>query len=279
MRLENLIASVFLLEQKVEFEEMMTRLRELSNTLKKLDEDEILLFKAWFKKILMARMPEEERKNMERIIDENEEVETMKILVTAFDPFGGESVNPSYEVLKNLKDNIEGAEIIKLQVPTAFYVSVEKAIEKIKEVNPDAVLSIGQAGGRYDISVERVAINIDDARIPDNMGQQPIDIPIDPEGPPAYFATIPIKEIVEAIKKENLPASVSNSAGTYVCNHLMYGILNYIHKNKLNIKAGFIHIPYLPEQVLEKPNTPYMSLSDMVKAIETAIKVIVKAMA
>ncbi|EGD50084.1 Pyroglutamyl-peptidase I, partial [Thermoanaerobacter ethanolicus JW 200] len=123
-------------------------------------------------------------------------------LVTAFDPFGGENINPSYEVLKNLKDNIEGAEIIKIQVPTVFYLSVEKAIEKIKEVKPDAVLSIGQAGGRYDITVERIAINIDDARIPDNIGQQPIDTPIDPEGAPAYFATIPIKEIVEEIKKE-----------------------------------------------------------------------------
>jgi len=200
----------------------------------------------------------------------------MKILVTAFDPFGGENINPSYEVLKNLKDNIEGAEIIKIQVPTVFYLSVEKVIEKIKEVKPDAVLSIGQAGGRYDITVERIAINIDDARIPDNIGQQPIDTPIDPEGAPAYFATIPIKEIVEEIKKENIPASISNTAGTYVCNHLMYGILNYVHKNGLNIKAGFIHIPYLPVQVLNKPYTPSMSLGDMVKAIETAIKVIAK---
>jgi len=200
----------------------------------------------------------------------------MKVLVTAFDPFGGENINPSYEVLKRLKDNIEGAEIIKLQVPTVFYLSVEKVIEKIKEVNPNVVLSIGQAGGRYDISVERIAINIDDARIPDNINQQPIDTPIDPEGNAAYFATIPIKAIVEGIRKENIPASVSNSAGTYVCNHLMYGILNYIHKNNLNIKAGFIHIPYVPAQVVNKPNTPSMSLEDMVKAIEIAIGVIVK---
>ncbi|SEF73784.1 pyroglutamyl-peptidase I . Cysteine peptidase. MEROPS family C15 [Caloramator fervidus] len=200
----------------------------------------------------------------------------MKILVTAFDPFGGEKINPSYEVLTRLNDVIEGAEIIKLQVPTAFYVSVDRAIEKIKEEKPDVVLSIGQAGGRFDITIERVAINIDDARIPDNLGQQPIDTPIDESGEPAYFSTLPIKAIVNGIREEKIPASISNSAGTYVCNHLLYGILNYIKKNKLNIKAGFIHIPYLPEQVIDKPNTPSMSIETMVKAIETAIKVIVR---
>lgn len=198
----------------------------------------------------------------------------MKILVTAFEPFGGESINPSYEVLKLLDKNIYGVEIEKLLVPTAFNVSIERVVEKIKEINPNVVLSIGQAGGRVDISIERVAINIDDARIPDNLGYKPVDKPIDLEGDSAYFSTIPIKRIVEEIKKENIPASVSNSAGTYVCNHLLYGVLNYISKNKLNIKAGFIHIPYLPQQVLDKPNTPWMSIDDMVKAIKTAIRVI-----
>jgi pyroglutamyl-peptidase len=200
----------------------------------------------------------------------------LKILVTAFEPFGGETINPSYEVLKRLDDRIKGAEIEKLLVPTAFNVSIDKVIEKINEINPDVVLSIGQAGGRADISIERVAINIDDARIPDNLGYQPEDKIIDLEGETAYFSTIPIKRIAQAIKKENIPVSISNSAGTYVCNHLLYGVLNYLSKNRLNIKAGFIHIPYLPQQVLDKPNTPWMSLDDMVKAITIAIETIVE---
>lgn len=199
----------------------------------------------------------------------------MKILVTGFDPFGGESINPAFEVIKNLKDKIAGAEVIKLQVPTAFNKSVEKTAEKVAEIKPDFVLNIGQAGGRSDITVERVAININDARIPDNLNQQPIDEVIDAEGEAAYFATIPVKAIVQSIREKNIPASVSNTAGTYVCNHLMYGTLNYIHKNNLNVKAGFIHIPFLFQQVINKPNTAAMELDTMVQAIEAAIETIV----
>lgn len=200
----------------------------------------------------------------------------MKILVTGFDPFGEEKINPAFEVIKKLNDNIHNIEVVKLEVPTAFNASIEKACNKIQEINPDAVLCIGQAGGRYDVTVERVAINVNDARIPDNLKQQPIDTAIDENGEAAYFATIPIKAIVEGIRSEGVPASVSNTAGTYVCNHLMYGVLNYIYKNNLNIKAGFIHIPFLTEQVVNKPNVPSMSLDTMVKAIEAAIKVIGK---
>lgn len=199
----------------------------------------------------------------------------MKILVTGFDPFGGENINPAYEVVKKLSENIGGAEVIKLQIPTAFNKSLENTIEKIKEVNPDFVLNIGQAGGRFDITVERVAININDARIPDNLNQQPVDVKIDESGENAYFATIPIKSIVEMIKSKNIPASISNSAGTYVCNNVMYGVLNYIHKNNLNIQAGFIHIPFLFQQIIDKKNSPAMDLHTMVIAIETAIEAIV----
>ncbi|OOM79758.1 pyrrolidone-carboxylate peptidase [Clostridium puniceum] len=199
----------------------------------------------------------------------------MKILVTGFDPFGGESINPAYEVVKRLKDNIAGAEIIKLQIPTAFNKSTEIIVKNIEEINPDYVLSIGQAGGRFDITVERIAINIDDARIPDNLNQQPIDKKIDENGESAYFATIPVKEIVNSINSKNIPASISNSAGTYVCNHVMYSILNYAHKNDLNIQSGFIHIPFLFEQVMNKKNTPAMDLDSMITAIETAIEVII----
>ncbi|MCE7699542.1 MAG: pyroglutamyl-peptidase I [Methanobacterium paludis] len=199
----------------------------------------------------------------------------MKILVTGFDPFGGESINPAYEVVKRLRDNISGAEVVKLQIPTAFNESIKKTTNKIKEINPDFVLNIGQAGGRSGITVERVAININDARIPDNLNQQPVDTKIDETGENAYFASIPIKAIVQAIRDKKIPAAVSDSAGTYVCNHIMYGVQNYIHKNNLNIKAGFIHIPYLFQQVINKPNTSAMDIDTMVKAIETAIEVII----
>lgn len=199
----------------------------------------------------------------------------MKILVTSFEPFGGEKINPAHEVVTSLKNNISGAEIVKLQVPTVFNVSLEHTIKKIEEIHPDVVLNIGQAGGRYGISVERIGINVNDARIPDNSNQLPVDEKIDETGENAYFATIPVKSIVKAIKEKNIPVSVSDSAGTYVCNNLMYGVLNYIHKNKLNMKAGFIHIPFLFQQVIEKPNTAAMDLNSMITAIETAIEVII----
>lgn len=195
----------------------------------------------------------------------------MKVLVTGFDPFGGEKINPAFEVIKQLRDSINGVEVIKLQVPTAFHSSVKLTVEKIVEIKPDYVLCIGQAGGRFDISVEKVAINLNDARIPDNLGQQPIDTAIDENGETAYFSTLPVKAIVNAIRNENIPASLSYTAGTYVCNHLMYGVLNYVHKNHLNIKAGFIHIPYLFQQVVNKPSTAAMDINTLVKAIETAI--------
>ena len=199
----------------------------------------------------------------------------MKILVTGFDPFGGEPTNPAIESVKRIDDNIEGAEIIKLEIPTVFHKAADVVEEKIKEVKPDVVLSIGQAGGRYGITVERVAINQDDARIEDNEGNQPIDVKIREDGAPAYFSTLPIKAMVEEIKKENLPASVSNSAGTFVCNHIMYQDL-YLAEKYGDIKAGFIHVPFLTEQVVDKKDTASMSLEDIVKGLNAAIRAIVK---
>jgi len=200
----------------------------------------------------------------------------MKILITAFDPFGGETVNPAFEAVNRLPDVIDGAEIVKLQVPTLFKASIKMVTWAIDEIKPQVCLSIGQAGGRCDITVERVAINVDDGRIPDNAGYQPVDEPVDPAGLNAYFATLPVKAIVEGIRRQGIPASVSNSAGTYVCNHLMYGVLNHIYQNKLTMRAGFIHIPFLPEQVVDKSNNmPSMSLETVVQAIEAAIRVIV----
>lgn len=199
----------------------------------------------------------------------------MKILITGFDPFGGEKTNPAIESVKRIDENIEGAEIHKLEIPTVFHKAADKIEEKIEEIKPDIILSIGQAGGRYDLTVERVAINQDDARIPDNEENQPIDVKIREDGKNAYFATVPIKAMVEEIKKENIPASVSNTAGTFVCNHVMYQDL-YLAEKYGNIKAGFIHVPFLPEQVLDKKDTASMSLDDIVKGLNAAVRAIVK---
>ena len=198
----------------------------------------------------------------------------MKVLITGFDPFGGEKINPAWEAVKALPDNIDGIEVVKLQIPTVFKKSAKKLFENIDSVKPDVVICVGQAGGRYEFSVERVAINVDDGRIPDNDGYQPVDSPVFEDGENAYFSTLPIKAIVEEVKKVGIPSAVSNTAGTYVCNHIMYSLLYYLNKNNLNIKGGFIHVPFIPEQVIEKKNTPYMELTRITKALEISIKAI-----
>lgn len=198
----------------------------------------------------------------------------MKVLITGFDPFGGEKINPAWEAVRALQDNIDGIEVVKLQIPTVFKKSAKKLFENIDSVKPDVVICVGQAGGRYEFSVERVAINVDDGRIPDNDGYQPVDSPVFEDGENAYFSTLPIKAMVQEIKKAGIPAAVSNTAGTYVCNHIMYSLLYYLNKNNLNIKGGFIHVPFIPEQVVEKKNTPYMELTRITKALEISIKTI-----
>ena len=195
-----------------------------------------------------------------------------KVLITGFDPFGGESINPAIEAVKLLPDEIDGAKIVKLEIPTVFNKSISKLEEALEQEKPDIAICVGQAGGRYDITVERVAINVDDARIADNEGNQPIDNAIFEDGENGYFSNLPIKAMVKKIRDNNVPASVSNSAGTFVCNHIMYGLLYHINKNYNNVKGGFIHIPFLPEQVVDKRNTPSMSLEDIVKGLTCAIK-------
>ena len=199
----------------------------------------------------------------------------MKILVTGFDPFGGEKVNPALKAVKSLPSEIHGAEIHWVEIPTVFYKSAEVLETAIVRFQPDAVLCIGQAGGRASLTPERVAINQDDARIPDNQGNQPIDTPIRLDGQAAYFSTLPIKAMVQAIKEEGLPATVSNTAGTFVCNHLMYQALYLADKKFSHMRAGFMHIPYMTEQVINKPNTASMNLTDIVRGIEAAIGAIV----
>lgn len=199
----------------------------------------------------------------------------MKILVTGFDPFGGEPINPAIETVKRLPDVIADAEIIKLEIPTVCHKSLRVIDEAIAKYDPDVVLSIGQAGGRPDITVERVGINVDDCRIPDNDGNQIIDEPVYRDGPDAYFVTVPIKAMVQRIQSRNIPASVSNTAGTFVCNHVTYGVCHLIATKYQGKRSGFIHIPYLPQQVTDKKNMPSMSQDLMVEAIEAAIEAIV----
>ncbi|WP_426350664.1 pyroglutamyl-peptidase I [Alloiococcus sp. CFN-8] len=200
----------------------------------------------------------------------------MKILVTGFDPFGGEKINPAWEAVSRIKDEIAGAEVIKLQVPTVFKKSIEKLEAGIEEHKPDAVICVGQAGGRFDVTPERVAINIDDARIKDNEGNQPIDLPVYEDGAPAYFTTLPVKAIVKEINEAGLPSTLSNTAGTFVCNHIMYGALYLADKKYPNMRAGFIHVPYIPQQVVDKKGAPSMALEDIVKSLEAAVKAVVE---
>lgn len=199
----------------------------------------------------------------------------MKLLLTAFDPFGGSSVNPAQEAVKLVADRIGDVEIVKLEVPTVFGKSVDVVSAKMAEIKPDAVLCIGQAGGRYDLTPERVAINLDDARIPDNEGNQPIDKVIFEDGAPAYFSNLPIKAMVAGIREAGLPASVSNTAGTFVCNHLMYGVLYHIAKSYPGIRGGFMHVPFVPRQTVNlAAPAPSMCREDIARGIEAAIAAI-----
>ena len=197
--------------------------------------------------------------------------ESSVILVTGFEPFGGESTNPSWEICARLPKEIAGMRVETCKVPCEFRRAIEVVAEAIERHHPDIVVSLGLAGGRSRLGVERVAINVDDARIPDNAGAQPIDEMIAPNGPPAYFATIPVKAIARGIRAAGVPAEVSNSAGTYVCNHVMYGVLHYLAASGNHARAGFIHVPYDESQILDKRDAPAMSIDSMTRGIEAAI--------
>ncbi len=200
----------------------------------------------------------------------------MKILLTAFDPFGSDVVNPALEAVKLVDTSLVDAEVVKLEVPTIFHRSIEVVAEAMEKERPDAVLAIGQAGGRFNLTPERVAINMDDARIPDNAGKQPIDVPVFEDGEAAYFSSLPIKAMVQAMQDAGLPAQVSNTAGTFVCNHLMYGILYHIDKQYPDVRGGFMHVPFITEQVVERKDTPSMALADIARGIEVALQAIVE---
>ncbi|WP_199155141.1 pyroglutamyl-peptidase I [Chromobacterium sp. ASV23] len=191
------------------------------------------------------------------------------VLLTGFEPFGGESVNPSWEAVRRLDgQEIAGARIAARQLPCVFGAALEELCRHLDALSPELAIAVGQAGGRPDISVERVAINVDDARIADNAGKQPIDQAIAADGPAAYFSTLPIKAIVAGLRENGIPASVSQTAGTFVCNHVMYGLLH-----RAGPRAGFIHIPFLPEQAARHPGQPSMKLEDCVQALRLAVEI------
>ena len=190
-----------------------------------------------------------------------------KLLITGFDPFGGETVNPAWEAVKKLPDRITDYTLYKLEIPTVFGLAAETVLAKAAQTQPDVILCIGQAGGRAAVTPERIAVNIRDARIPDNAGNQPGGVQIAPDGPAAYFATVPVKEMAAAIENAGIAATVSNSAGAFVCNDTLYSLLH--HYAHTDVKVGFIHVPYLPEQ-----GQPNMELEVITKALEAAIEAI-----
>jgi pyroglutamyl-peptidase len=196
----------------------------------------------------------------------------MKVLVTGFQPFGKETTNPSYEAVKLLPENILGAEIIKAELPVVFRKSGECAAEIIRREKPDIVLLVGQAGGRTAMTPERVAINIEDcpSGFPDNEGNAPSDETIVKDGPAAYFSTLPIKAMVKKMQENGVPAQVSNTAGTYVCNDLMYHVLHLLAEEFPNTRGGFIHVPYAVTQ--NHPNMASMPIELMAKGLQLSIE-------
>lgn len=201
----------------------------------------------------------------------------MKVLVTGFEPFEHEKINPSYEVVKALPDKWKKVEIIKKKVPVLYGKAVESVIEEIEKNNVSIVIMLGQAKGRASITVERVAVNVNDSKTPDNLKKILKGVPVIEGGAAGYFSTLPIYDIVKALKRVKIPAKISNSAGTFVCNSLFYGVMHEIYTTKhLNVLAGFVHVPYLPSQALKNPDIPSMSLDLMVKGVKKTIEVSVK---
>ena len=192
-----------------------------------------------------------------------------KLLITGFEPFGGEKINPSWEAVKLLPDEIGDFAITKAEIPVVFGKAAETVLKIAEDLSPDAIICVGQAGGRTGITPEMVAVNLRFASIPDNEGNQPKDIPVIEKGENAYFSTLPVRKMSEAISDSGITSTVSYSAGTYVCNDLIYSVLH--HYKNTDTKACFVHVPFIPEQTADKPS---MELENIAKALEIAIKAI-----
>ena len=198
----------------------------------------------------------------------------MTILITAFEPFQQETTNATMAALSLLPDQLCGVTLEKRVIPVVFGKAIEVVTKLVDDLQPDAVVCLGQASGRAEITPERVAINVMDARIPDNAGNQPVDAPVREGGPAAYFSTLPVKAMVQAMKENGVPASLSNTAGTFVCNDLMYGLLDHLARTGQAIPAGFIHIPATPAQACDRP-TPSMAPETVAKGLEAALKTLI----
>ena len=189
------------------------------------------------------------------------------LLITGFDPFGGATVNPSWEAVERLPERIGNWKLCKLQIPTVFGLAAEAALRKAQEVNPTAILCLGVAVGRSAVTPERIGINVRSARIPDNRGNQPSEEPVIPGGPDGLFSTMNVSAMAAAIEKLGLPGTVSNTAGTFVCNDTLYALLH--HYRDSSVKVGFIHVPQLPQQ-----GSPSLPLEDTLRAVTAAIQLI-----
>ncbi|MGI8561863.1 MAG: pyroglutamyl-peptidase I [Luteimonas sp.] len=196
------------------------------------------------------------------------------ILLTGFEPFGGETCNPSWDAVAALHGRrIAGHRVASRRLPVVFGESLKVLRDAIRELDPALVLCVGQAGGRTAVSFERVAINIDDARIPDNANACPVDAAVVQGGPAAYFATLPIKAMHAAVRAAGIPAEVSQTAGTYVCNHVFYGLMHALRRRK--VRAGFVHIPWSPGQAASKAGAPSLPVDCVVDALRIALRIAV----
>lgn len=192
-----------------------------------------------------------------------------KILVTGFEPFDKSSLNPSKSIVRELEQDSSLVNLETLILPVDFKSAAKLLIEKVDSAKPDVVICLGQAEGRSAITPERVAINIDDARIPDNAGNKPTDAPIVIDGPDAYFSTLPVKNLVTVIESVGAPASLSLSAGTFLCNHVFYALQHHCRDRK--IESGFIHVPLMESQGSEFPGLPTLKLEVLVKGIKAVV--------
>ncbi|ONN71390.1 pyroglutamyl-peptidase I [Pseudomonas oryzihabitans] len=194
----------------------------------------------------------------------------MTLLLTGFAPFGGETLNPSWEAVRRLDgERLGDLPVVAAQLPTEFGAALRVLDELLERHRPTLVVAVGQAGGRAELSLERIAINVDDARIPDNAGRQPIDEPVVADGPAAYFSTLPIKAMTRVLRDAGIPAAVSQTAGTFVCNHVFYGLQHRLQGS--GVRGGFIHIPYLPAQAAAQPGAPSMALETLIAGLRLAL--------
>lgn len=197
---------------------------------------------------------------------------TPRILLTGFEPFGGDPVNPSLLIARALDGEVvAGARVVAVELPCVFHRALSALDEALARTRPVLAVALGLAAGREGLSIERVAINVDDARIADNEGEQPVDEPIAPGGPAAWFSTLPIKAIAAELNAADVPASVSQTAGTFVCNHVFYGLQQRLAGT--GVRSGFIHVPLLPEQAARYPDKPVLALDDQVRGVRLALQV------